>query len=37
MHWTVSGADAILTLRCAQASEHYEAICKSRHNQTHAA
>jgi hypothetical protein len=37
MHWTVSGADAILSLRCAQASEHYEAICTSRHNQTHAA
>ena len=37
MHWAVSGADAIITLRCAQASEHYQAICTSRHNQTHAA
>lgn len=37
MHWAITGADAIITLRCAQASEHYEAICTSRHNQTHAA
>ena len=37
MHWTVSGADAIITLRCAQASSQWEAICHHRHNQTGAA
>jgi hypothetical protein len=34
MHWTVAGADAIITLRCAQASSQWEAICRNRHNQT---
>jgi len=37
MHWTVNGADSILTLRCAQASSQWEAICDHRHNQTGAA
>jgi hypothetical protein len=37
MHWTVNGADAIITLRCAQASSQWEAICNHRHNQTGAA
>jgi hypothetical protein len=37
MHWTVNGADAITTLRCAQASSQWEAICNHRHNQTPAA
>jgi hypothetical protein len=37
MHWTVSGADSIITLRCAEASSQWEAICNHRHNQTGAA
>jgi hypothetical protein len=37
MHWTVNGADSIITLRCAQASSQWEAICHNRHNQTGAA
>ncbi len=37
MHWTVNGADAIITLRCAQASSQWETICNHRHNQTGAA
>lgn len=37
MHWTVNGADAIITLRCAEASSQWEAICSHRHNQTRAA
>jgi hypothetical protein len=37
MHWTVAGADAIITLRCAEASSQREAICSNRHNQTGAA
>jgi len=37
MHWTVPGADSIITLRCAQASSQWEAICSHRHNQTGAA
>jgi hypothetical protein len=37
MHWTVNGADSIITLRCAQASNQWEAICNHRHNQTEAA
>jgi len=28
MHWTVNGADSIVTLRCAQASSQWEAICQ---------
>jgi hypothetical protein len=27
MHWTVNGADAIIALRCAEASSQWEAIC----------
>jgi hypothetical protein len=34
MHWTLNGADSIITLRCAQASSQWEAICNHRHNQT---
>src|SRR5262249_12543273 len=37
MHWTVNGADAIITLRCAEASSQREAICRHRHNQAAAA
>jgi hypothetical protein len=37
MHWTVSGADSIITLRCAQASSQWETACSNRHNQTGAA
>ena len=37
MHWTVNGADSIITLRCAEASSQWEAICSHRHNQTGAA
>jgi hypothetical protein len=37
MHWTVAGADSIITLRCAEASSQWEAICCNRHNQTGAA
>jgi hypothetical protein len=37
MHWTVSGADSITALRCAEASSQWEAICNDRHNQTPAA
>jgi hypothetical protein len=37
MHWTVSGADAIIALRCTQASSQREAICSNRHSQTGAA
>jgi hypothetical protein len=37
MHWTVNGADAITTLRCAEASSQWEANCNHRHNQTPAA
>jgi hypothetical protein len=37
MHWTVAGADSIITLRCAEASSQRETICSNRHNQTGAA
>jgi hypothetical protein len=37
MHWTVAGADSIITLRCTEASEQWEAICRNPHNQTGAA
>ncbi len=36
-HWTVAGADAIIALRCKEASSQREAICHHRHNQTRAA
>jgi hypothetical protein len=34
MHWTVTGADAIATLRCQQASRPEDRIWQPRHNQT---
>jgi hypothetical protein len=37
MHWTVNGADSIISLRCAQASSQHEALYDHRHNQTGAA
>jgi hypothetical protein len=37
MHWTVTGADAIIALRCREASSQWETICSHRHNQTGAA
>jgi hypothetical protein len=37
MHWTIAGADPIITLRCAQASNQWETVCRDRHNQTGAA
>jgi hypothetical protein len=37
MHWTINGADAIIALRCAQASEQWEATHTRHHNQTPAA
>jgi hypothetical protein len=37
MHWTVNGADSIITLRCAEASSQREALHDHRHNQTSAA
>jgi hypothetical protein len=37
MHWTVTGADPIIALRCAEASSQQEAVCNHRHNQTGAA
>jgi hypothetical protein len=37
MHWTVAGADAIIALRCKEASSQWEAVCHHRHNQTGAA
>jgi hypothetical protein len=37
MHWTVSGADAIIALRCREASSTWEAICNSSRTQTRTA
>jgi hypothetical protein len=37
MHWTVAGADSIITLRCAEASSQWETVCRNRHNQAGAA
>jgi hypothetical protein len=34
MHWTVNGADAIIALRCREASSTREAICNTPHTQT---
>jgi hypothetical protein len=34
MHWTVNGADAIIALRCKEASSTWEAVCNSPHTQT---
>jgi hypothetical protein len=37
MHWTVGGADAIIALRCKEASSTWEAICNSPRTQTRTA
>jgi hypothetical protein len=37
MHWSIAGADPIITLRCALASSQWEIVCRNRHNQTGAA
>ena len=37
MHWTVSGADAIIALRCKEASSPREAICNMPRTQTRTA
>ena len=37
MHWTVSGADAIIALRCREASSQWEAICNTHGTQTRTA
>jgi len=37
MHWTVHGADAIIALRCREASSQWEAICNTPHTQTRTA
>jgi hypothetical protein len=37
MHWTVAGADAIIALRCREASSTWEAICNTPHTQTRTA
>ena len=34
MHWTVDGADAIIALRCREASSQWETICNTPHTQT---
>ena len=33
MHWTTDGADAIIALRCREASSQWEAICNTPHTQ----
>jgi hypothetical protein len=37
MHWTTSGADAIIALRCREATSTWEAVCNSEHTQTRTA
>jgi len=37
MHWTINGADAIIALRCREASSQWEAICNTPHTQTRTA
>jgi hypothetical protein len=37
MHWTVAGADAIIALRCRQASSQWEAVCNTPGTQTRTA
>ena len=37
MRWTVAGADAIIALRCREASSQQETICTGPHNQIGAA
>jgi len=34
MRWTVPGADAIIALRCREASSHWEEIWQRPRNQT---
>jgi hypothetical protein len=36
-HWTVAGADAIIALRCREASSTWEAICNNSNTQTRTA
>jgi hypothetical protein len=36
MHWTVNGADAIIALRCREASSQWEAVCNTPITQTRA-
>ena len=37
MHWTVAGADSIITLRCREASSQWEAVCNTPDTQTRTA
>jgi hypothetical protein len=37
MHWTVPGADAIIALRCREASSTWENVCNTPHTQTRTA
>ena len=37
MHWTLAGADAIIALRCREASSQWEAICNTPRTQTRTA
>jgi hypothetical protein len=37
MHWTIPGADAIIALRCKEASSQWEATCNTPHTQTRTA
>ena len=37
MHWTVNGADAIIALRCKEASSTWESVCNPEHTQTRTA
>jgi hypothetical protein len=37
MHWTISGADSIIALRCKEASAQWEATSSNHHNQAPAA
>jgi hypothetical protein len=37
MHWTVNGADAIIALRCHDASRTWETVCNTQHTQTRTA
>jgi hypothetical protein len=37
MHWTITGADAIIALRCAEASNQWDAICSKPRTQTRTA
>ena len=37
MHWTAAGADAIIALRCREASSHWEAVCNTPDTQTRTA